>query len=129
MSTNALPCHMTKWSVAWRHGLHAGNANAKHRTDAACFWTEEADEDLAEIIGYVFERNPTAARRLWDQLKSSAVNLSDHPYLFKESERVPGYREIVAHPNYLVFYRVLDDRVQIEMVAHARRKFPVRKHR
>ena len=40
---------------------------------------------------------------------------------------MPGYREVVAHPNYLVFYRVLADRVQIEMVAHARRLFPLQR--
>ncbi len=91
------------------------------------FWTQAADEDLARIIDYVAERDPTAARRLWQRLKSVAVSLSEHPYLFKESERMPGYREVVAHPNYLVFYRVLADRVQIEMVAHARRLFPLQR--
>jgi plasmid stabilization system protein ParE len=80
---------------------------------------------LATIIGYVAERNLAAAFRLWQTLKNTVVVLSEHPYLFKESERMPGYREIVAHPNYLVFYRVLADRVQIEMVAHARRLYPL----
>jgi toxin ParE1/3/4 len=89
-------------------------------------WTEDAEEDLAKIIEYVFERDPVVARRLWERLKASTLSLSDHPYPFKESDRIPGYREIVAHPNYLVFYRVLADRVQIEMVAHARRMFPLR---
>jgi addiction module RelE/StbE family toxin len=89
------------------------------------FWTEAADKDLAAITGYVAERDPLAALRLWQRLKNAAVNLSEHPYLFKESERMPGYREIVAHPNYLVFYRVLADRVQIEMVAHAKRLYPL----
>lgn len=88
-------------------------------------WTEDAEEDLATIIEYVFERDPLAARKLWERLKVSVVSLSEHPYLFKESDRTPGYREIVAHPNYLVFYRVLTDRVQVEMVAHARRIFPL----
>lgn len=80
---------------------------------------------MATIIGYVAERNLAAAFRLWQTLKNTVVVLSEHPYLFKESERMPGYREIVAHPNYLVFYRVLADRVQIEMVAHARRLYPL----
>lgn len=81
------------------------------------FWTEAADEDLEAITDYVAGHDPAAAVRLWQAIKSSAVNLSEHPYLFKESERMPGYREIVVHPNDLVFYRVLADRVQIEMVA------------
>jgi plasmid stabilization system protein ParE len=91
------------------------------------FWTEAADEDLAAIADYVAGHDPAAALRLWRVLKSSAIQLSEHPYLFKESERMPGYREIVAHPNYLVFYRVLADRVQIEMVAHARRLYPLQR--
>ncbi|MCL2523722.1 MAG: type II toxin-antitoxin system RelE/ParE family toxin [Betaproteobacteria bacterium] len=91
------------------------------------FWTEAANEDLAIITDYVAEHDPAAALRLWHRLKNSAVGLSEHPYLFKESERMPGYREIVAHPNYLMFYRVLADRVQIEMVAHTRRLYPLRK--
>jgi addiction module RelE/StbE family toxin len=91
------------------------------------FWTEAADEDLAAITDYVAARNPVAAVRLWQTLKSSTISLSEHPYLFKESERMAGYREIIAHPNYLVFYRVLADRVQVEMVAHARRLYPLPK--
>lgn len=91
------------------------------------FWTESADEDLAAIVEYVFEHDPVAARKLWTSLKSSTVSLSAHPYLFRESDRMSGYREIVAHPNYLVFYSVLADRVQVEMVAHARRLFPFRR--
>jgi len=40
---------------------------------------------------------------------------------------MPGHRDIVAHPDYLVFYRVLADKISIEMVAHGRRNFPVRR--
>jgi plasmid stabilization system protein ParE len=90
-------------------------------------WSEDADADLAAIIEYVFERNPMTAHKLWERLKNSTVVLSEHPYLFKESERMPGLRELVAHPNYLVFYRVKLDCVRIEMVAHARRLYPVKR--
>ncbi|WP_265258179.1 hypothetical protein [Verminephrobacter aporrectodeae] len=40
------------------------------------------------------------------------------------SERVPGLREIVAHPNYIVLYRVAADRIEIINRVHARREFP-----
>jgi len=90
-------------------------------------WSPSAEADLAEIVECVFERNPAASIRLAAQLRSSVVHLSEHPYLYKESQREPGYREIIAHPNYLVFYRVLADRVQVEMVAHARRQFPLKR--
>lgn len=91
------------------------------------FWSRDAQEDLTTIIDYVARHDRAAALRLWQRLENSVVNLSEHPYLFKESEKMPGYREIVAHPNYLVFYRVLADRVQVEMVVHARRMFPITK--
>ena len=46
------------------------------------------------------------------------------PYLYRISDRVPGLREIVAHPNYLVLYRVTATCIEIVNVVHARREFP-----
>jgi plasmid stabilization system protein ParE len=37
---------------------------------------------------------------------------------------MPGLREIVAHPNYIVLYRVTAASVEIVDVVHARREFP-----
>lgn len=91
------------------------------------FWSRDAQEDLLAIVGYVARRDRAAAIRLWQRLESSVVSLSEHPYLFEESERMPGYREIVAHPNDLVFYRALVDRIRVDMVVHARRMFPITK--
>ena len=44
--------------------------------------------------------------------------------LFKTSERMPGCREIVAHPNYIVIYQVRANQIRILRVLHARRQFP-----
>lgn len=88
-------------------------------------WTESAEGDLLEIISYIAERNALVARGLYKRIRESVVHISEHPYLFRESEKIPGLREIVAHPNYLVFYRVMADRVQVEMIAHSRRKYPI----
>ncbi len=49
--------------------------------------------------------------------------LPEHPYLFRPG-RVSGTRELVAHPNYIVVYRVTDDRIEIVNVVHARQKYP-----
>jgi plasmid stabilization system protein ParE len=38
--------------------------------------------------------------------------------------RVDGTREIVAHPNYIVVYRVVADRIEVTAVVHARRQYP-----
>jgi len=88
-------------------------------------WTASARKDLYEIIDYISDVNHDAAERLQERLEAAVLPLSTYPYLYPKSRRMPFYREIVAHPNYLVFYRVLADRVQIEMVAHGRRNFPI----
>ena len=40
------------------------------------------------------------------------------------SNRIPDLRELVAHPNYIVLYRVTATRIEIVNVVHARRNFP-----
>lgn len=88
------------------------------------FWTQTADEDLAEITERIGEDNIGAAERMWFRLRSCVLPLSTHPYLYPISERVPGLREIVAHPNYIVLYRVTSSSIEIVNVVHARRQFP-----
>jgi len=88
------------------------------------FWLETADSDLAEITDYIGQYNPDAAERMWYRLRESVLPVSEHPYMYRMSERVPGLREILAHPNYIVLYRVTASRIEIVNVVHARREFP-----
>jgi plasmid stabilization system protein ParE len=39
--------------------------------------------------------------------------------------RIPGTRELVVHPNYLVIYRVAASAIEIINVLHARQQYPV----
>ena len=39
-------------------------------------------------------------------------------------DRAPSLREIVAHPNYIILYRVTADRIEVVNVVHARRPVP-----
>ena len=89
-------------------------------------WHPDTEQDLLEIVSFVAEHNMHVAEQLGRLIYDSASILSEHPYLYKESERKPGWREIVAHPNYLVFYRVKDNCVQVDKVVHARQLFPKR---
>lgn len=88
------------------------------------FWLEAADSDLDELTDYIGQYDIDAAERMWHLLRSSVLPLSEHPYLYRQSDRVSGLREIVAHPNYIVLYRVAADRIEIVNVVHARRQFP-----
>ncbi len=86
-------------------------------------WRARARDSLEGIIRHIAERNPIAARRLKAVIEESVVPVAEHPYLFRAG-RVPGTREVVAHPNYVVVYRVGADRIEVVHVLHARQKYP-----
>ena len=46
------------------------------------------------------------------------------PICIVRVNRIPGLREIVAHPNYIVLYRVAADRIKVVNVVHVCRQFP-----
>ena len=72
-----------------------------------------------------FHRNPGlhAAVRMHERIEQSVLPTASHPYMFR-SGRVNGTREIVAHPNYVVVYRVLADMMLVTAVVHARQEYP-----
>ncbi|SEP48237.1 type II toxin-antitoxin system RelE/ParE family toxin, partial [Pseudomonas sp. Snoq117.2] len=84
-----------------------------------------AREDLADIIGFIAEHNPQAARRMAVTIESSVLPAAEHPYLFRAG-REPGTHEIVAHPNYIVVYRVTSTVIEVVAVVHARQQYPKR---
>jgi plasmid stabilization system protein ParE len=87
-------------------------------------WTEVADEDLAQIIEFIGGYNPIAAEKMWSRIRDCVLPLSQNPYLFRESERYFGCREVVAHPNYIVVYQVGRNSVNVLRVVHSRQKYP-----
>lgn len=86
-------------------------------------WRASAREDLAEIVGFIAQHNPAAARRMMALIEAAVLPAAEHPYLFR-SGRVPGTREIVAHPNYVVVYRVTSTVIEVVAVVHARQQYP-----
>ena len=86
-------------------------------------WRASALDDLETIIDYVAGFNPAAAESLRERIESVVLPLSQHPYLYRPG-RVAGTRELVAHPNYIVVYRVLTDCVEVVNVIHAAREYP-----
>jgi len=87
-------------------------------------WKASARSDLLDVLGAISEHSEQAAERLLDRIEYDLEHAAEHPYLFKASLRKPGLREIVVHPNYLVFYRVTAIAVEVVGVVHARREFP-----
>jgi addiction module RelE/StbE family toxin len=86
-------------------------------------WRPEAEADLEAIIDYISDRNAAAALNLRVVIGACAERLSEHPYLHRRG-RIPGTREAVVHPNYILIYAVNADSVEIMGIIHSRRKYP-----
>ncbi len=84
-----------------------------------------AREDLRAIVQYIGKDNPTIARVFGKPLRDKTTLLADHPALGRPG-RLPDISELVVHPNYIVFYRVLDEActVQVLRVKHAAQPVP-----
>lgn len=91
-------------------------------------WRPMAQEDLRAIVRYIGKDNPTRAKSFGKELRDRTMPLAQHPELGHTGR--PGLpdwlRELVVHPNYIVFYRVLAEArtVQILRVKHAAQQLP-----
>lgn len=86
-------------------------------------WRAEAQADLAAILEYIADRRPQSALDLFDEIERIVSQLPHHPYLYRLG-RVSGTRELVAHPNYIVVYRVGDAAREIVSILHSRQHYP-----
>lgn len=86
-------------------------------------WKGSARTELFEILNYISDYNPSAAVRLNDRIDHLLEHISQNPYMYQQSDRVPQAREVVAHPNYVLFYTVTDV-IEVLAVVHARRDYP-----
>jgi len=88
-------------------------------------WLPGAREDLAGIIAYTARHNPNAAQHMRHLIEESTTFAAEFPQMYRASQRIPGTREIIAHPNYLVLYRATGTRLEVVSVVHVRRNFPI----
>ena len=86
-------------------------------------WTFEAIEDRHLIYNHIEADNPLAAIDLDEALAAAAERLRDQPALGRPG-RVPGTREWVVHPNYLLIYELDEERLVVLRVLHAARRWP-----
>jgi addiction module RelE/StbE family toxin len=89
----------------------------------AVVWLPAAIEQLLSIIDHISEDSPAAAVEVAQTIRARAATLATYPNRYREG-RIPGTRELVVKPNYIVVYRVKADRVEILRVRHARRQHP-----
>ena len=101
---------------------------AKAKTPYRIEWRPKAREDLRGIVRYIGKDNPTRAETFGQELRDKTLPLAQHPKMGRTGRPgLPAFvRELVAHRNYIVFYRVLDDAgtVEILRVKHAAQQMP-----
>lgn len=86
-------------------------------------WRAQARANLVEIIRFIANESPWAARRMRELIENSILPAAQHPYLYRTG-KVPGTREIIAHPNYVLVYRVTANHVEVVAVLHSRQQYP-----
>ena len=89
-------------------------------------WSRPAQQDLNDIAAYIADDSPRSASHVLETIENAVNNLSKYPLLFKQSERIPGTRELNVFGSFLVFYRVLPDSIEVVGVTQGRRKFPIK---
>lgn len=91
-------------------------------------WRPKAREDLRKIVRYIGKDSPATAKKFGMELRDKTTPLAEFPNMGRTGR--PGLpdwvRELVAHKNYIIFYRVLDDSrtVEILRVKHTAQQTP-----
>ena len=85
-----------------------------------------AKQDLEEVIGYLNTLSPDATSKYYDLLVEEIASLSKMPERCPKPKdlalAVKGYRYLIVK-NYLVFYVIIGDTVQIRRILYARRDY------
>lgn len=85
-----------------------------------------AKQDLQDIADYVNDLSPDTALKLYDEIVEGISSLSQMPGrcpLMKNPVlRAKGYRVLIVH-NYLVFYVMSGNRVEIRRILYGRRQY------
>lgn len=90
--------------------------------------TPAASNDLKDIKEYISQNlcNPTAAVRVVKNIINSYLRLTDTPYLGAQlSQKIDvntPFRYIISG-NYLIFYQIANDIIEIHRIIYARRDY------
>ena len=87
-------------------------------------FAKEAEADLTEIALFIARENKPRALSFTRELRQAARQLGDMPRAFPLIPRYEHYGvRRRPHGNYLIFYRVEDDRLTVLHVLHGARDY------
>jgi len=81
-----------------------------------------ADDDLCDIVSFIAQDNPDAAHNWLQRIGEVCELLAENPMIGEERRdfSVPGCRCFTVG-NYVVFFRPVNDGVEVARVVHGRR--------
>jgi toxin ParE1/3/4 len=83
--------------------------------------TRVAEADLLEIWIYLFEHSPQTADRVMDEITAQYDHLLEFPFMGRQRLEFGGDYRSLPVGNYVIFYRVKDDLLEISRVLHGSR--------
>ena len=81
----------------------------------AVIFSAQANRDLAAIVGFIVEHNPTAAERLGNALVDRALMLGSLPQLGSPVRERPGVRRLAHKPWVVIYYEFDPGRDLVEI--------------
>ena len=86
----------------------------------AVFWTGPAEADLADIDDYWQMYQPERSDEILDRLEAAGDFLATMPHAGPAVDSLAARKWSVASTDYLLIYRVQDDRIEVLRVHHQR---------
>lgn len=86
-------------------------------------WRPLAEDDLNGVVDYIAADKPDRAANFAVELRAKAEGLRMNPKAYRKG-RMEGTHELVAHPNYIIIYRIVGQTVEVLRVKHASQHWP-----
>jgi plasmid stabilization system protein ParE len=86
-------------------------------------YAPRALRDIADILAYLDEHNPTAAKQVFLAIQNSIDLCALNPLATVSTDEPNVYRRPLPHYRYAIFYRVLpgSDAIEIARIIHGAR--------
>ncbi len=78
---------------------------------------------MHSIVQYIKNDNPQSAKEFYQETIRKVEVLESFPMIGRAGI-VPETRELVIHENYIVYYRVAGEVVEVLRVLHVKKKYP-----
>lgn len=85
--------------------------------------SSEATKDLEEIINYFYSVNIEAGENFLEEFNKKCQYLANFPNMGRSYKQIKEYLRGIPLDGYIIFYRVLDDSIEIMHIVSGHRDF------